>query len=474
MTTTDDYRAFVAGKHAVVESVGVDVSPDDLPVRLFDWQKDVVVWALRKGRAALFLDTGLGKSGCALAWADAVVNHTGMPVLILTPLAVGPQFVSEAEKFGVPGVELWREGTAARIQVVNYHKLHLIDTTQYGGVVIDESSILKSFMGKVKRQLCEAFADCRFRLACTATPAPNDHMELGNHSAFLGVMDADEMLTRWFINDLSQAGVYRLKRHAEADYWRWVASWACCVSKPSDIGGDDTGYDLPPLTITHHTVEEVVEAGGGRLFDAAQLTATLLHRQKRKTAKDRATKVAELVTAEPNEAWIVWCDTDYEANELMAVLPAGTVEVAGRMTDAKKEDGLTGFTTGKYRVIVTKPGLAGYGLNWQHCSRIAFIGLSFSWEQFYQAIRRAWRFGQTRPVEVHVVTGESEHQVIATNRRKQAENDRMRRAMTAAASLHWEGVTGRRTLAADGGRVAMRQPAWLLAAVHNEYEGVSA
>jgi len=282
-------------------------------------------------------------------------------------------------------------------------------------------------------------------------------------------MDADEMLTRWFINDLSQAGVYRLKKHAEEDYWRWVASWACCVSKPSDIGGDDTGYDLPPLTITHHTVAEVIETGDGKLFDAALLTATGLHRQKRKTAGVRAAKVAELVAAEPSESWIVWCDTDYEAEELMAVLPAGTVEVAGRMTDKKKEDGLVGFTTGKYRVIATKPGLAGYGLNWQHCARVAFIGLSFSWEQFYQAVRRAWRFGQSRPVVVHVVTGESEHQVIATNRRKQAENDRMRVAMTAAASRHWEGVTGGRVLGVDCGDGAMRQPTWLLTRVDDEY-----
>lgn len=440
------YDQFIAGKHAAAPAGGFDVADTDLPAKLFAWQRRVVRWALRKGRAALFLDTGLGKSFCQLAWADAVAAFTGKPVLGLCPLAVGPQTVGEAVKFGVPGVELWHEGSAARVQVVNYHKLHLIDTTKYGGVFLDESSILKSFMGKVKRQLCEAFTGTRFRLACTATPAPNDHMELGNHSAFLGVMDADEMLTRWFINDQSQSGVYRLKGHAESDFWRWVASWACCVSKPSDIGGDDAGYDLPPLTIREHFVETELVAAGGHLFDAAKISATTLHREKRKSAAARAGKVNEIVRAEPGESWLVWCDTDYEAAELMKALPAGTVEVAGSMADAAKEAGLAGFSAGTVKALVTKPTVAGFGMNWQHCSRMAFVGLSFSWEQLYQALRRCWRFGQTREVVAHVVCGEGEATILTDIRRKQAANDHMRRAMVDAVRTHWDADHGRPSL----------------------------
>lgn len=445
----DDYRRFVAAKLKAAKPAGFDCPDEWLPPALKAFQREVVLWALKLGRAALFLDTGLGKTLCQLAWSAAVVRATGRPVLLLAPLAVGPQTVAEAAKFGVAGVALAERQadiTGPGIWVTNYQKLHHFESEAYAGVVLDESSILKSFTGATKRALCVFSASTPYRLACTATPAPNDHMELGNHADWLGVMPANEMLTRWFINDLSEAGVYRLKKHAEADYWRWVASWACCVAKPSDLGYPDEGYDLPPLDVIEHVAGADLSAPDA-LFNGRKLSATKRHAEARKTAAARAAIVAGLVNGSA-EPWLVWCDTDYEADELTALIP-DAVEVRGPTPNGKKVELLTGFTEGRYRVLVTKPKVAGYGLNWQHCAREAFVGVSYSWEEFYQSLRRCWRFGQTRPVECHVVCAETELEVLAERKRKAAENDRMRGSMTAAVRASWRDQHQQRRLAME-------------------------
>lgn len=441
----DPYGEFIAGKQHRAQPVGFDWPTDRLPAAMFDWQKRVCQLALRRGRCALFLDTGLGKTIVQLAWASAVAEHTGRPVLLLCPLAVGPQTVREAEKFGIHGVVLFDPAagvdTSARVVVTNYQKLHHLDPDIFAGVVLDESSILKSFTGTTKRQLCEAFAATVYRLACTATPAPNDHMELGNHSQFLGVMDSTEMLTRWFINDLSQAGVYRLKRHAEQDYWRWVCSWAICAATPSDLGGDDSTHALPPLETVKHELAEDAAGGNGELFRSDAVTATTIHRQKRETIEERARKVAEVIAAEPGRPWLVWCDTDYEADALLEAIP-GSVDVRGSHTDRVKEDRILGFSDGRYQILIGKPSQLGFGLNWQHCNRMAFAGLSFSFEQYYQAVRRCWRFGQKNPVQVHVVCAPSEWQIVNTVERKQADFKAMQEGMRSAARDSFLDETG--------------------------------
>lgn len=436
----DAYREFLETKRVQARPLGFE--PGELHGALFGFQRDIVRWALRLGRAAVFAGCGLGKTLMQLVWAARVACHTGRPVLVLTPLAVGRQTVREAEKFGLPvtlcatqdDVEtLW-------INVTNYEKLHHFDPSAFAGVVLDESSILKSYTGKTKQALIASFAETPYRLACTATPAPNDHMELGNHSQFLGVMDSNEMLTRWFVNDSMETGNYRLKRHAEEDFWRWVSSWAVCLERPSDLGYEDAGFDLPPLEL----VEDVVRvdladgAGNGQLFRSESLSATAMHREMRRTAAARAARVAELVAAEPGEPWLIWCNTNYEADEAKKRIPEA-LEVRGSDPEAAKEKKLDAFSRGEAKVLITKPSIAGFGMNWQHCARVAFLGLSYSFEQAYQAIRRTWRFGQTRPVRAYYVVADTEGEVLRAVREKQAAHERMQVNMVAAmqgGSLH--------------------------------------
>lgn len=429
------YQEFLAGKTRRAQPSGFAVEVAH-PV-LFPFQRHCVEWALRQGRAALFADTGLGKSGMQLVWSDHVTRHTGQPVLILAPLAVAAQTVREATKFGVEHVRQVRDGSEVDgpgVYVTNYDRLHLFDTTVFAGVVLDESSILKSFSGPTKTALCEAFASTPYRLACTATPAPNDHLELGNHSEFLGILTSHQMISRWFINDTSQFGTYRLKGHAVRDYWDWVVSWARCVGRPSDLGDySDAGYDLPPLRLTNHSVGvDIVEGrADGALFREVEASATALHAERRRTCAARADRVAELVAAEPDEAWLIWADTDYDADALMERID-GAVEVHGGLTHEQKADRLLGFADGAVRRLVTKPKLAGMGLNFQRCARMAFVGPSYSYEALYQAIRRCWRFGQTRHVDAHVVIAATEQFVWQTLMTKAQGHDAMKGAMFGA------------------------------------------
>lgn len=447
-----DYQNFLLSKVTRQKPAGFEPGP--LPVGLFAWQADIVRWACRLGRAAIFAGCGLGKTLMQLAWADQVRQREFGNVLILTPLAVGPQTVEEAKRFGIENVRLVSRGsevTRNTIAVTNYQKLLAghFDPTAFQGVVLDESSILKSYMGKTKRLLIEAFEGTPWRLCCTATPSPNDTTELGNHAEFLGAMTSSEMLSRWFINDQAHTGEYRLKHHAAADFWQWVASWAVSVDRPSDLGYPDDGFELPPLDIQEHVVgvdlsrRDLVDGEQRLLLPDDCLTATTLHREMRQTARDRAAKVAELVATKPNRPWIVWCNTNYEADALTAAIPE-CVEVRGNDPDTEKERKLAAFSSGSVRVLVSKPSICGFGMNWQHCSDVAFVGLSYSHEQFYQAIRRCWRFGQRSPVFCHVVIAETEGEVLTIIKRKKTEHHTMRESMRQACGADQVRQTGPR------------------------------
>lgn len=424
------YESFLESKRRSVVATGITTDPP-LNATLFPFQAAVTRWALRRGRAALWLDTGLGKSVCAIEWARCVCANmlpTGAGrVLILTPLCVAQQFVREGERIGVT-VNLCREPGDVKpgINVTNYDRLERFIGLPWDGVVLDESSILKDATSATRNALIEGFRDVKFTLACSATPAPNDHTEIGNHAEFLGVMTRIEMLSMFFVHDGETTQEWRLKGHARADFWSWVAEWALAIRKPSDLGFDDTGYDLPPLRLVEHVSEanaKEMAREAGLLFGYEAKTLADLRAARRASLGDRVAAVAEMVNAS-DEPWICWCDLNAESNALAKAIP-GAVEVTGSMPADEKEAAIMGFINGDSRVLVTKPSIAGAGLNLQRCSKMAFAGLSFSWEQFYQAIRRCYRFGQTKPVDAHIVTSSAELAVLHSIKRKQTDADAM-------------------------------------------------
>lgn len=387
-------------------------------------QADCLDMLLSVKRGAAFLDTGLGKTFLQLDWA----RHIPDEVLIITPLAVAQQTIREAKKLLGMDIGFSSDGEVKkRITVTNYERVHHFDCSRFQGVVLDESSILKGQNSKTRKQLTEAFKEAEFKLCCTATPAPNDYTEIGNHSEFLGIMPQMEMLMRWFVHDSANTADWRLKKHAVKDFWEWVASWAACVSKPSDLGHDDTGYNLPPLRTHTHLSEAPLDKPEGMLFDLPQVSATGLHKSARKTAEERCQKLADMVN-ESDEPWIVWCESNNESEMLTKLIP-DAVEVKGSDTLAKKEENLLAFTDQKARVIVSKAKICGFGMNWQHCRKIAFCSISYSYERFYQAVRRSWRFGQTKPVDVHVFIADSELGVWRTIEKKTKGHDQMKKEM---------------------------------------------
>ena len=441
MNDLSAYRAACAAKRISFDLRGFrDVDEGKLHDALFPHQRHSVAFALRTGSAAMFLDTGLGKTLCALAWGDEIVRRTNRPVIMLAPLAVSYQHVREAEKFGIDA-KISRFGAPPdkpRIVVTNYERLDRFDPADYSGVILDESSILKSFSGVTTRKLIDAFSKTPFRLACTATPAPNDHTELGQHSEFLGALSQTQMLTRWFLHDSADTGTWRMKKHAVEDFWNWVASWARCISKPSDLGFSDDGFEMPELIVKRHTVksDRTIDRGEEkdgqiRLFRVPDTSATSIHKEKRLTSASRAELIGELVASDANEPWIIWVDTDYDADAVMKAVPSA-VEVRGSMSVDMKEERLAGFTSGEVKHLVTKSSIAGFGLNWQHCARMGFAGLNFSYESYYQAIRRCWRFRQTRPVQVHVACSDTESAIWDIVSRKAGDHDAMKREMTAS------------------------------------------
>jgi len=364
-----------------------------------------------------------------------VVSKYNKPVLILAPLAVSKQTVREGEKFGIEAEIAIQASDITRptIYVTNYEKLHHFDPSVFAGVVLDESSILKSFTGATRNQLVGMFGNTPMRLCCTATPAPNDHMELGNHSEFLGVLTRTEMLSTFFVHDGGDTSKWRLKGHAEDDYWRWVCSWAVMLRQPADLGYDNNGFVLPVLKYHHHVVKSVQVADGFLFPTEAQ---TLLERRgaRRVSLSERVELCAALVNAS-TEPWLVWCDLNAEGDALTKLIP-DAVQVAGRDRDEDKESRMLGFSEGRHRVLISKPSICGWGMNWQHCANTAFVGLSDSWEQWYQAIRRIWRFGQKSEVNCHVITSEAEGAVVRNIQRKEADAARMAKEMVRHMSVY--------------------------------------
>ena len=405
--------------------------PGPVNPMLFDWQKLIVQWAIRQGRCALFEDCGLGKTPQQLEWARQVSEHSGGRVLILCPLAVAEQTVREGRKFGI-AVNHVREPDQMRdgISITNYERLEKFSEIipDLAGIVLDESSCIKSFTGKLRHSLTDAFKETPYRLCCTATPAPNDFDELGTQAEFLGVTTRQEMLCTWFINDTQNTGEgWRLKKHGQEDFWRWVSSWAACVSKPSDLGFDDGLFILPPLNIIPVWVDvDETESAGEDLFRIATMSATTTHREMRLTCRERVSEIAARVN-ESTEPWIVWCQTNYEADELAGQIP-NAIEVRGSDTPERKEKLLEEFSNGTERVIITKASIAGYGLNWQHCSNVIYFP-SYSFEDFYQAVRRSYRFGQTKPVNCYVVLPKTASNVFQTIKRKMEQHETMRHMM---------------------------------------------
>jgi hypothetical protein len=443
-----DYAAFLATKRNAAGGSGFAVDPADLHPALFPFQRDLVAWALHRGRAALFEDTGLGKTLQELVWADQVVRRTGGNVLILTPLAVSHQTVAEAAKFGIEARRS-HDGTAHRgVTVTNYDRLHLFDPDDFAGLVADESAILKAFDGVRRGEITAFMRRMRYRLLCSATPAPNDYIELGTSSEALGYLGHVDMLNRFFRNDRNNSAtgraygkqaVWRFKGHAEEPFWRWVCSWARAIRTPSDMGYDDGAFALPPLIERQHVVESNT-APEGMLFAVEAVSLREQRAERRRTLTARCERVAELVAHD--RPALVWCHLNDEGNALERAIP-GAVQVVGHESDAAKEEKLVAFASGQARVLVTKPSIAGWGLNFQHCAHVTFFP-SHSFEQYYQGVRRCWRFGQTRPVTVDIVTTEGERRVLANLRAKARAADAMFARLVATMNdhLHLERVDG--------------------------------
>lgn len=429
-----NYASFLQTKAPRALERGLTTIPTLSP-HLFDFQRHCVEFLLHIGAGGLFLDTGLGKTLVQLEFLEHA-RHTGNgKALLMTPLAVAGQIHREADKFGFKSRVIRDQSDAGPgINICNYDRLHLIEPDQFCAVSLDEASILKSFGGKTARSLIDAFADYRFKIVATATPAPNDHMELGQYAEFCNVMQSNEMLSRFFINDASTASQqWRLKRHGVEAFWDWMASWCRLAQMPSDLGDADEGFVLPALNIVRHRASESAPVLTGGLFGDESLTATNMHQVKRATAGKRATMAANLA-ADDDEPWVLWCDTDYESDAIMDALDgvSRVVEVRGSMSAEKKESALDAFSCGEARIMVTKPSVAGFGLNWQHCARTCFVGRSFSYESWYQAVRRFWRFGQKRTVDVHLIVAEGEDSIARVINRKADDHDSMKRAMRAA------------------------------------------
>lgn len=411
-----DYLQFLESKKQVAISSGFEKPKESMNPNLFDWQKDIVFWALKKGRAALFEDCGLGKTIQQLEWAQSVSDYCNKPVLILAPLAVSEQTKREGQKFGyVVNVAQSGSDIVNGINITNYEKIEKFDTSVFCGVVLDESSILKAYTGITKRKIINAFTETKYKLSCSATPAPNDLMELLNQAEFLGIMKSSEALACWFIADQSNSGHYRLKGHAESDFWRWVSGWAVCIEKPSDIGYSDDGYILPEMKEID-VYCDLMDDPFREIGEIISMNATSYHAEKRKTI-DARTKLCADIVNNSKEQFVVWCYQNEEADRLKKLIPE-SVEIRGSDKTEKKEDAAVSFVNGDIRVLISKPSIFGYGLNFQQCRNMVFCGLDYSFESYYQAVRRVYRFGQLNQVNVWRVMGENEKVILDTISRK--------------------------------------------------------
>lgn len=419
------YCEFLKNKQISIPLSGFDA--DITAEYLFDWQRDVVKWAIKKGKAALFEDTGLGKTRQQLEFARLVCEKTKGNVLIVAPLAVANQTQREGQKIGI-SVNICRtqSDVVSGINITNYEMLEHFDADTFSGVVLDESSILKNSSGKIRKYIIDTFRDTKYKLACTATPAPNDFMELGNHAEFLGIMSQTEMLSTFFVHDGGDTSKWRLKGHAEAKFWEWIANWACVMTSPSDLGYQQDGFDLPPLIVTEHIVKSnKLEDAGGQAMLFAEVRQTLNERRdaRRSSIDQRVEKAAEIANLCDNQV-LVWCDLNAENDNLLKSID-GAVAVKGADTPTHKLKSMMDFSDSKIKCLISKPSICGFGMNWQQCNNVIFVGLSDSFEAYYQAVRRCWRFGQTNPVYVHIIISDAEGAVKSNIERKQADTQKM-------------------------------------------------
>lgn len=463
MTASGEYEAFITEKLSKIPPTGLTTVPTLHP-SLFPHQKDLVAWALRRGRAAVFAATGLGKMRIELAWADAIAKHTGGRVLILAPLAVASQLADEGSRIEIRADVCREPGDSdASIVITNYDRIHKFNPSDFVAFVADESSCIKHFDSATFRTLRDAFRDHAFRLCATATPSPNDYTELGTHAELLGVCTRSEMLAEYFVHDGANTAEWRIKGHARDAFWRWVATWGALVRMPSDLGYDDGAYVLPALRVHEHIIrsDQAEAFAAGRLFVDAARTLTDQRVARRASLTKRVAACAKLVNAEGDEPWIVWGDLNDETQALAASID-GAIEVRGSQSIDEKEAAIHAFLNRDRRVVVSKQSIMGWGLNLQFCARMAFVGVNHSWEAWHQAVRRAWRFGQTRPVDVHVFASEAEADILKSLQRKERDAVAMGEALSreTCASMRTE-VLGQRRVAPARGTTAVRVPAWL-------------
>lgn len=415
------YDDFINSKSKTFENMGIDVDRNSLNSNMFEFQKDIVRWALKKGRAAIFAECGLGKTLMQLSWADEIRKHTGGKILILAPLAVAPQTKEEGEKFGIPvNICESQDDVIDGINITNYEKIDKFTGNSFQAVVLDESSILKSFTSSTRNKLIDNFSKVPFRLACTATPAPNDHMELGNHSEFLGVMTRAEMLSMYFVHDGGNTAKWRLKGHAEDVFWNWMASWAVFIDNPKNLDYEVNGYDLPKLNINEIIVD-------GDEVTSETLTLTQRRQARKESLELRCKAAADLVNSS-DEQWLVWCDLNDESAMLKNLID-NAVEIKGSDKATHKTGSMLNFSDNLIKCLVTKPSIAGFGMNWQQCHNMIFVGLSDSYEKYYQAVRRCYRFGQNNEVNVYIIISAKEGAVKANIERKQEDAKKMQDAM---------------------------------------------
>ncbi len=415
------YQDFIKTKEFKHVTAGFDAGDDLNQYPLFDYQQPIVKWALKRGRAAIFADTGLGKTIMQLTWADMVAKHTNQPVLILAPLAVSAQTIREGQKYGIqveklnPSADVFGRG----VYIINYEQLHKVKD-QFKGIALDESSILKGMDGRRRKEITEFAKSIPYRLSCTATPSPNDFMELGTQAEFLGIMSQVEMLAMFFVNDMSDTGKWRLMKHGAKRFFEWLATWSVVIRNPRDLGYDGSSHDLPELIMHEHIIETNPD---GSLF--VQPAQGLQERNKaRKESVDaRVAKAAEIANSIDSEV-LVWCHLNEESEKLTASIN-DAIEVSGSSKPEHKEKTLLGFADGEVKCLVSKPKIAGFGMNWQNCNHMIFVGLSDSFEAFYQAVRRCWRFGQTKPVHVHVISADTEGAVVENIRRKNLQHEEL-------------------------------------------------
>lgn len=416
-----DYEVFIEHKNFILQSSGFDIDRSELNPIMFGFQKDIVRWALKKGRSAIFADCGMGKTLMQLEWSQKIHEYTSGKILILAPLSVAAQTQKEGEKFGyeVTICETQKD-VQYGLNITNYEKLDKFQCSEFVGVVLDESSILKSFTGKIRNQIIEYFHKTPYKLACTATPAPNDFMELGNHAEFLGIMTRNEMLSMYFVHDGGQTSKWRLKRHAELVFWQWMASWSVFIDNPANLGYEVSGYDLPKLNVYQVVVDSDEPS-------TELLTLTQRREARKESLELRCQKAAELVNSN-DEQWLVWCDLNAESHRLWE-LCEDSWEIKGSDKAVYKTETMLDFSDDRIKCLITKPSIAGFGMNWQQCHNMIFVGLSDSYEQYYQALRRCWRFGQKHEVNVYIIISAKEGCVKDNIERKNEDNRKMQNAM---------------------------------------------